>query len=172
MRYAAYGSNLHALRLCQRIPTARFLGTSFLADWSLHFHKRSMDGSAKCDIRPDGAGIYVAVYQMESGKQELDAIERVGSGYSCETLDVPGFGECFAYIASRSHIDMSLFPYDWYKEMVLLGCEAQCFPGAYISNVRSIVSIPDPDHERRQTNWKMVETLQNGNRVSTLESFP
>lgn len=128
-----------------------------------------MDGSAKCDIRPDGAGIHVAVYHMDSGKEELDAIE--GIGYTSEMLDIPGFGECFAYIASHSHVDIALSPYDWYKEMVLLGCESQRFPDAYTSSVRLIDSIPDPNVERRQFNWKTIEMLKNGNRVSKTGSL-
>jgi hypothetical protein len=163
MQYAAYGSNLHALRLFERIPSARFLGTGFLPGWTLHFDKRSRDGSAKCNIRLRGSGVHVAIYQMgKAGKQKLDRIEGVGNGYLCEVLDVPQFGECFVYTASRSHIDMSLHPYDWYKEMVLLGCESHHFPGDYTFRVRAIESSRDPDDERRQLNWKMVETFKNG----------
>jgi hypothetical protein len=164
MLYAAYGSNLHVLRLRDRIPPARFVGTGLLTDWSLHFHKRSMDGSAKCNIEPRGPGVYLAIYEIElTCKQKLDAIEGVGCGYSCESIDLPGFGQCFAYRASNSHIDHSLQPYDWYRELVLLGCEARDFPEHYTSRVRSTGSIPDPDCDRRQANWKMVEAMKNGN---------
>ena len=121
MRYAAYGSNLHPLRLGERTPTARCLGTSRLDGWSLHFHKRGLDASAKCNILPGGAGVHVAVYEMASGcKQTLDAIEGVGRGYRCEKINIPGFGLCFIYLAENAHIDLSLLPYDWYGELVVL----------------------------------------------------
>ena len=43
--YAAYGSNLHPGRLQKRVDSARLEGTAFVADLSLTFDKRGVDGS-------------------------------------------------------------------------------------------------------------------------------
>ena len=109
--YAAYGSNLHPLRLQARTPTARLIGTGYLPDWSLRFHKRSLDTSGKCSIKKGSSGVYVAVYTMTAAdKQLLDRIEGVGQGYANTTIQVPGIGECSTYVAEDTHIDRSLAP--------------------------------------------------------------
>jgi len=158
MLYAAYGSNLHPVRLSLRLPGSRFLGTATIAGWKLLFHKRSLDRSAKCAIFAGQDSIHVAVYEInEQEKAVLDGIEGVGSGYSVETLDVPGFGDCFTYIATSSHIDDRLRPYSWYKELVAVGCEALGFPVDYVATIQSIAAIDDPDRERHATNTRLIE---------------
>jgi hypothetical protein len=98
------------------------------------------------------------VYEInEQEKAVLDGIEGVGSGYSVETLDVPGFGDCFTYLATSSHIDDRLRPYSWYKELVLAGCEALAFPHDYVVMIRSITAIDDPDQQRHMTNLQRAE---------------
>ena len=90
--YAAYGSNLHPLRLRQRTPSARLLGWACVAGWSLEFHKRSVDESAKCNIVARGHGTFVAVYELSGHDKEiLDGIKGIGRGYDLSYIDVPGF---------------------------------------------------------------------------------
>ena len=91
MRYAAYGSNLHPLRLNNRISSAQLLATRFLPDWSLCFNKRSKDQSAKCSILAGGDGVYFAIYEIShQDKLVLDTIEGVGTGYAESTRQRPG----------------------------------------------------------------------------------
>lgn len=161
-RYAAYGSNLHPERLRNRVAHARCVGTSFLRQHTLKFHKRGQDQSAKCSFSPCGQGLHVAVYELdEPGKQTLDRIEGVGRGYDVTKLHVPGFGECFTYLAARTHVDELLRPFDWYREMVLSGCRKHAFPGAYCDSIAAIPAIKDPDRDRRTRNWGIVELLRN-----------
>ncbi len=161
MRYAAYGSNLHPLRLSRRVATARLLGTAFLPDWSLHFHKRSVDASGKCSIQRDGAGVHFAVYDISrADKRILDGIEGVGSGYEVVKLEIPGFGECFSYTASTSHIDDGLQPYDWYRALVLAGARALDFPGDYVAGIAGTRARRDPDAERHQEMWDLVSSIE------------
>ena len=161
VRYAAYGSNLHPLRLGARTSSAQLVGTGYLPDWSLHFHKRSIDASGKCNIQIGSSGLYVAVYQMSAtDKQELDRIEGVGKGYVDARIDVPGFGECAAYLAADSHIDDALVPYDWYRELVLLGCRELGLPADYERQIEQLVVTQDADPRRRQDNRKIVEMLR------------
>lgn len=159
--YAAYGSNLHPQRLRERIRSATLRGTSFLRKYTLQFHKRGQDDSAKCGISACGQGLHVAIYELHTAdRQILDGIEGVGKGYDVDEVSVPGFGKCFTYIASRTHIDELLHPFDWYREMVLLGCLRHAFPAPYCERIAALPVIGDPDPVRREKNWRTVELLR------------
>lgn len=160
LRYAAYGSNLHPLRLGARTPSARLLGAGFLADRSIRFHKRSRDGSGKCSISTGGSGVHVAVYAMTAtDKIVLDGIEGVGAGYCGIRINVPGYGSCFSYVASESHVDDTLVPYDWYKALVIAGASVHRFPGPYMSRLRQVPTTNDPDPDRRRRMWEIVDRV-------------
>lgn len=83
--YLAYGSNLHPLRLVRRVPSARLVGTVPLPGYRLAFHKRGMDGSAKCDLEladESGSLAYGAVYSVAAQDiHGLDRLEDLGAGY-------------------------------------------------------------------------------------------
>lgn len=157
MRYAAYGSNLHPFRLSERISSAKLVGTSFVPDYSLHFHKRSVDESGKCNIVSGGTGIYVAIFDISTAdKAVLDEIEGLGSGYYEVSLAVPELGECMSYSAEDSYVDDSLSPYEWYKELVLIGAHTHGFPASYIERIAAVNSRQDPNPHRDAKNWTTV----------------
>ncbi len=159
--YAAYGSNLHPQRLRERIRSAALRGTSFLRGYTLQFHKRGQDQSAKCGFTDCGQGLHVAIYEVEAADRKvLDTIEGVGKGYDVDEISVPGFGKCFTYVASHTHIDDLLHPFDWYREMVLLGCLQHAFPAPYCEQIAALPVIEDPDPARRAKNWSTVEKLR------------
>ena len=161
VRYAAYGSNLHPHRLRRRVPSAVLLGTAFVPGRTLHFHKKGLDGSGKCNLVPSGAGVYVAVYSIEADeKSVLDRYEHAGVGYDSVSLSVRGFGDCFTYRATKTHIVDDLAPYCWYSEMVLTGCQAHGFPEDYLAMVRAFSPLRDPDATRRREQWAIVETMR------------
>lgn len=163
IRYAAYGSNLHPLRLALRAPSSRLLGSKFVPGWSLQFHKRSMDGSGKCNILNSGSGegVYVAVFEMHAkDKKKLDGIEGIGMGYDDSTIEVPEFGNCFTYLGSASHICDGLTTFDWYREMVLLGCRKLDFPKRYAEVIEVVRICRDPNESRNREQWKIVERLR------------
>jgi hypothetical protein len=146
MRYASYGSNLHPLRLANRLPSAQLITVGYLPNWSLRFHKRSKDQSGKCNIRIGSDGVHFAIFEISAeDKVKLDKIEGVGFGYSEISLYIPGLGDCASYTAEESHIDDSLQPYDWYKELVLIGARFHGFPNDYLKRVESIQVLRDPD---------------------------
>lgn len=160
MLYAAYGSNLHPLRLTSRIASAAFVATAFLPDWSLRFHKRGKDNSGKCNIVRGSDGVHVAVFEVSTAdKRRLDTIEGVGFGYSEAVLPVPGIGECHAYVAQQSHVDDALLPYDWYRELVLWGARCHRFPPAYVQRIESLPVLQDADPERSASAWRIVERI-------------
>ncbi len=161
VRYAAYGSNLHPVRLTERLPSARLVGPGFLPGRTLEFHKRSVDASAKCTIVPGGEGVYVAVYEVSAAdKRHLDEIEGVGRGYSDEVVDVPGFSDCATYVAEPTHLDDWLKPYHWYRELVLLGCRYHGFPESYVARIADIASATDPDVARNAVNAALIERIR------------
>ena len=163
LRYAAYGSNLHPVRLTARLPSAELLGHAFVPEFSLRFDKRSRDGSAKCGIDSGNEGIYVAVFDVsESERTTLDTIEGVGHGYKPLDIEVPGFGVCFTYEATPSHLQTGLPAYDWYREFVLLGCLLHGFPKEYTAEVASKTVTFDPDSARRRQNWDVIARMHNG----------
>ena len=161
LHYAAYGSNLHPERLQRRLASARLAGTGFLPGYALHFQKRGADGSAKCTILPDGTGVHLAVYSIDAAEKPLlDRIEGIGQGYDPVTLDLPGFGPAFSYMASASHLADDLRPFCWYREMVLRGCRRHGFPADYVAAIDAIVPLRDPNVRRRQSNWAIVEMMR------------
>ena len=163
MLYAAYGSNLHPLRLAGRISSALLVKTSFLPNWSLHFHKRSKDGSGKCNILSGGDGVYIAIFEISvADKHVLNKIEGLGFGYTETTLRIPQIGDCVTYVAQESHIDDSLIPYDWYRELVLIGARIHEFPADYLSRISSLATHQDPDPNRRAKRWNTVELVRAG----------
>lgn len=162
-QYAAYGSNLHPFRLIQRVPSAKLIGAGAVSGFDLRFHKKSIDGSGKCDIVEAPGEIHVAVYEISlEEKPLLDKTEGLGIGYDEAEIQVPNMGDCWTYIAAKSHVDPALAPYSWYKEMVLLGCEFNGFPSDYTQYVRDVAAIRDQDSERHRENTLLVEAMRNG----------
>jgi hypothetical protein len=96
----------------------------------------------------------------EIDKEKPGEIEGVGKGYHDSTIDVPGFGICLTYLGATSHICTALKPYDWYKEIVLLGCRKLDLPDPYISMIEAIRNGPDPDRKRSREQWQTVERLR------------
>jgi gamma-glutamylcyclotransferase (GGCT)/AIG2-like uncharacterized protein YtfP len=122
MLYFAYGSNMSSRRLCaeNRVPSARRLCLATLPEHRLTFHKKSNDGSAKCDAYFTGdkadyvIGVLFEISQSE--KRNLDRAEGLGYGYREEKITVmtdSGEQNAVAYFATD--IDSSLKPYDWYN---------------------------------------------------------
>ena len=165
MFYAAYGSNLHPLRLERRGIRSRFVGTAHLESHALHFHKRGADTSGKCNIRDPGDGVYLAVYELsETDKRQLDVIEGVGRGYHSERITLARFGDCHVYVAEHRYVVEGLEPFDWYLEMVLAGCRWLGFPDDYVARIAAVATVADPDAARREQNWETVEVLRRNGR--------
>jgi hypothetical protein len=159
--YFAYGSNMRTPRLRYRVPGCRFTFVARLPNYKLCFHKRSKDGSAKCNAfrtaEPTDA-VIGAVYEIPTNqKPALDREEGLGSGYHEEIVRVLSpKGEKVAvrtYIADGAFIDESLQPYSWYKDFVLAGAEEHQLPPEYVeSRIGAVHAIrdPDPQHEQKR----------------------
>jgi len=166
VHYFAYGSNLHPLRLKERIPFAHLIGAVKHSSQKLHFHKKGADGSGKCNlVKTDDrtANVYGALYSLRpQDKTTLDKIEGKGYGYSDHQIRLQLNNTrytCFTYLAQHSHIIDNLPPYHWYKKLVILGTEYLEFPEAYINSIKDIESVQDPDLARRRLNANLVERI-------------
>ncbi len=167
IHYLAYGSNLHPLRLKERIPSAQMVGITPLHKHKLLFHKKSHDGSGKCDLveTRDNADIaHGAIYQLKrEDKAALDRYEGRGKGYKVKHVTIQMAGRdyrCFVYLAQPGYIKSELHPYHWYKELVILGAEFLKFPDTYISTIRNFTSVRDENSERIQQNEALINRIQ------------
>ena len=165
--YFAYGSNLHPMRLMDRVPSAEFVEISSLEGYRLTFHKKSTDGSSKCNIfeaEKENDIVYGAIYKIdEAHKNDLDKIEGKGHGYIDNQLSIVVKGKeylCFTYLAQQSHIVDDLHPYHWYKEMVVLGSKYLDFPVKYTEAIESITPIDDSDVKRKAENEILLRKMR------------
>lgn len=166
--YFAYGSNLHPARLGARVPSAKLLGVAEWPGRALVFHKRSVDGSAKCTVVAGlkSRRVFGAVFRFEAAEKVLlDRAEGLGSGYEEEWERLPVGGRSqsvFCYVASPGWVDPGLRPYHWYKRLVLAGARYHGFPADYIAAIEAVESIDDPDRDRRVRNERRVQECGGG----------
>lgn len=157
----AYGSNMPVRRIQarDRVPGARLIGTGRLAGYRLTWHKRSQDGSGKCNIVPaKGSVVHGVLYDIpESEKPALDRAEGLGHGYEEQTVIVEtegGAREALAYVATD--IDEGLRPYTWYKAFVVAGAREHDLPPDYVAALETCEATEDPDRSRHRKNMEIV----------------
>ncbi len=170
MLYFAYGSNMLRERLChlRRVPGAKWLKTGYVTGRKLAFHKRSRDGSGKCDIplsKNPSDRVYGVVYDVpEEQVASLDAAEALGFGYIRTSIEIyfdDGAPPVTAatYLGDPPFLDPSLSPYSWYKELVLCGARQNGFPQTVLDAIARISALPDPD-QNRPTALEAAEALR------------
>ena len=155
--YFAYGSNMLTPRLRYRVPSSVLLSTASLPHHQLRFHKRSIDGSGKCNAFHTGDAsdaVYGVLFEISPVEnRKLDRAEGLGSGYHEQSVQVvlPNGKQMIAeiYIADATHVDENLRPYFWYKEFVKKGAEEHCLPQDYIDRyINTVPGLADPDAAR------------------------
>ena len=164
MKYFAYGSNMAPARLRARVGHVGIVGVCMLVGYDLRFHKKSLDGSAKCDAFRTGDPedrIQGVVFELDTDEiAMLDRFEGVGDGYQRETVVVVDAGkmtlEAFTYTATR--IADSLQPFSWYKHHVLVGARSAGLDSDYIASIESIPDQADPDRARAAREMSIYET--------------
>ena len=156
MLYFAYGSNMAATRLQQRIPSALRLGVARLPGYRLAFRVASTkDGSSKCNACPgcETDILFGVLYRIDDdAKPVLDGFEGVGIEYRDAWVEVEtAQGErVSALIYLGTNIDTELPPYPWYVEHVLRGAQENNLPAEYIAAIRSVPTMADPDPQRAE----------------------
>lgn len=162
--YFAYGSNLHPLRLMERVPSAELVGVVKLPGWSLTFTKRGLDESGKCTIQKDAPqeSVWGAVYAMRADERPLlDGAER---GYHRRQLLFTLRGRricCFTYLARAEHVEY-LPPYTWYRDLVIAGARYHGFPEDFIDGIASAPAREDPDPVRQQRYARLLQAMGEG----------
>lgn len=166
IHYFAYGSNLHPLRLLERVASAELVGVCRYEAHRLAFDKQGRDGSGKCTLVNTGSEadvVYGALYTLDPvQKRDLDRFE--GSGYCEHQITLQCHGQeyhCFTYLAQRSYIIDSLKPYHWYKQLIVLGARYLRLPDPYLASIESVASIDDPDVGRGRENEALIDRIIN-----------
>lgn len=157
MLYFSYGSNMSSKRLKDRVPSASFVTIATLYKHDLRFHKKSKDGSGKCDAHETGNNehsvIGVVFDISESEKPELDRKEGLGYGYAEKIVELTVHSgkvvEASTYYATN--IDPELNPYHWYKHHVVTGAKENGLPEGYVERIGYIKSVSDPKPERHES---------------------
>jgi gamma-glutamylcyclotransferase len=161
MYYFGYGSNMLTARLQARVPSATPVTTAMLQGWTLRFHKRSRDGSGKCNIvSQNGSHVHGMVFEVsDADLYALDEAEQRGRGYKRRDVTLqsgPTTIEAFAYVAQPAYVDDALLPYDWYHALVLAGARQHALPSPYVAEIKAVHSYPDPDRERRRKHQALL----------------
>ena len=154
--YFSYGSNMSLRRLRQRISDVQMIDIGRLEKHKLEFHKKSNDGSGKCDayyVGNTGNSVCGIVFEITTSQLLLlDKYEGLGNGYEQKSLQIitQNSGTVCAVTYYATEIDSSVKPYCWYKEHVLQGANEHKLPTDYIKKIKNINAVPDPDIKRHQ----------------------
>ena len=157
---------MSTLRIKHRVESATVVSTARLYRHSLRFHKKSIDGSAKCDIEltnNPGDIVHGVLYELLAcEKHILDRYEGLGNGYDEKQVSVilPHGEPVTASTYYATHIDASLKPYHWYKEHVLKGAREHALPSDYVATIEAIPSIADPDQDNHVKELSIYSNLQ------------
>ncbi len=157
MRYVAYGEHLHPIQLLDEIESTRFVGTSELIGWTLRFNAVGADRSGKCTLEPSAASVHVAVYEIAA--PDVRVLEKlIGSAHQPMQVDLGAQGQGVTYVAPRSGRDVA--PFDWYRELVLMGARYHRFPQTYLDRIENQRTQSDPDHLRRARMESLLSRAQ------------
>ena len=157
--YFAYGSNLCLRRMRARVSSAGRIGAATLSGYTLRWSKRGVDGSGKCTIAVsprEAIGVHGVLYRLPATeKAGLDVVEGLGMGYdeAWVTVETPaGRREATTYVAAASHVDDSLAPYTWYRDLVVAGAVEAGMPDDYVRRLATAGTQQDPDANREARN--------------------
>lgn len=161
--YFAYGSNMLSDRLTARTrcPSAKSVGAARLDHHQLRWHKRSTDGSGKCNIvQSDAADAFVwgVLFEIPNDeKAALDEAEGVGSGYKEAKVTVTFDGnDLSAVVYVATAIDETLKPYSWYRAFALAGARQHKLPQGYVDSIHAVEAQHDQDKARHKRNMAII----------------
>jgi len=147
--YFAYGSNLCASRMSERVPSARFVTIARADGRRLSLGKRGRDGSGKATlIEAPGCFVWGVVYAIDPHDwRRLDRFER---GYARTSLLVAWEREehvaATTYVAPETAPDPTAF--GWYKRLIVDGAREHGLPDAYVAELERLPEREDPDSIR------------------------
>lgn len=161
----AYGSNMPTARLRERCPSARAIGIAELPGHELRWHKRSRDGSGKCDIIASDAvdvSVFGVLYEIAAQeKRALDRAEGLGAGYEEVEIEVLCGGSPITAKAYRAtDTDPALRPYTWYRAFVITGAREHGLPASYIARLESVPADEDQDRARHDERMALIAEVR------------
>jgi hypothetical protein len=161
VKYFAYGSNMCSSRIKKRVPSCTFFDVGTLNGYVLKFHKKSLDGSGKCNVIPsedETSEVIGVVFNFDPNEKKLlDKAE--GQEYReipVEIVTLQGVVSAYMYVAASDSIDDSLIPFTWYKDFVVEGAKEHALPEKYLQTIMKVHAKSDPDKKREQENKKML----------------
>jgi len=107
--------------------------------------------------------MYGVLYEFDTQeKANLDALE--GSGKACceQLVQFSMNGETYTlyiYVAQSTHIDPTLVPYHWYKNLVLAGARYHNFPAQYVVAIEAIPPMDDPGVKLTQDSENLLRQM-------------
>jgi gamma-glutamylcyclotransferase len=139
-RYFAYGSNMDARQMAQRVPAARVLGAARLPGYRLAFTQRSKFGGAVSDVVvADTDEVWGVLYEMPLAVLEhLDAFEGLYVRKQLEVHHRAAVFPAWVYLVREPDLVSALVPRADYLRLLLEGAAAAQLPAAYISQLRAI----------------------------------
>lgn len=125
----AYGSNMFAGRLVQRVPSTREVGVARLSNHALRFHGRGRRGSATADASftgEPGDAVWGVLFAVDAAEESrLDGAEGAGRGRSRTDVMVEvrrgGLTRAVIYAARGACMEPSLRPHARHKRLVVEG---------------------------------------------------
>lgn len=159
-----YGSNMLLRKVQVNVPSAIKLSNAFLPGFRFAFNKKSKDGSGKGNLietkNPDDKVWGIVIQIADDEKKALDKEEGLGKGYNEKNIIVTPDREqpieVLAYIADPTHVQDDLWPYDWYRDMVVLGAIENNISQRYISFLKQFPFTIDPDQRRRMEKYSII----------------
>ncbi len=143
-------------RLQHRVSNVQMTSVGWLEKHKLVFHKKSNDGSAKCDayyVDDPKYSVCGVLFEVTTSQLLLlDKYEGLGKGYERKVVPIitQNSETISAVTYYATEIDSSMKPYHWYKEHVIRGAEEHNLPREYIDRIIEVSAISDPDTKRHR----------------------
>lgn len=141
-------------RLRARCPSVQPLGQAKLDGFEMAFNKRSVDGSGKAGLTPEGCGLaFGAAFQVS--KEDLDRLDAIeGPGYRrvCEVrIQIGGAFQSSGSVTVVNAVtylprqtEPGLAPFDWYLALILAGYREHDVASAQILRLQATQTRIDP----------------------------
>ena len=142
--YFAYGSNLLASRMRERVSSAVARGRARLTGHRLTTDKISVDGSGKANLRAESKSVVWGVlYEIDRADwPTLDDIEVRYRRLRVQVLAADDLHlEAQTYVSSAT--DPALVAFDWYKRLMVEGAREHGLPADWIETLEALPETPD-----------------------------
>ena len=126
--YFAYGSNLCATRLRERVPSARERGAARVHGFALRLDKLGADGTAKANLHAATRGeVWGALYALD--REDWPRLDDCERGYARIEIEVVlASGERATAQTYRSDRLTDAAAAAWYKQLIVDGARAHGLP--------------------------------------------